>query len=263
MTLGFPFGLLLVGLLGGKPPGPKDLTTRPPGKKPRPEPTAPPPPGATPAAPTPVITPASYPGAAKTTPAPWPQVVPAGLPPFPGADWVPDNPPGTGVVARASQLLPTLWAHGAGTFRTEQTSGRWITYRATAMGAKRGVVAFRLREPQITVHPAEVQPTPTTPHRPPSMPGMPEYDWTSPANVPHVVPASTPAVGLTTLRLKSPRMVGPDVMTLQRRLGLSADGVFGSGTHAAVVAYQTGHGLTPDGVVGPKTWGSLFGSSQA
>jgi hypothetical protein len=29
------------------------------------------------------------------------------------------------------------------------------------------------------------------------------------------------------LRLTSPRMVGPDVVTLQNRLGIGADGVFG------------------------------------
>lgn len=214
-------------------------------------------PAAAPAAEAPKVVPISHTTAVQVQPPPWPQVVPAGLPAFPGSQWVPDNPPGAGVVARASALLPTLWAHGPGTFKTEQTAGRWITYRATPMGEKKGVVAFKLAtEPSIRVGPAEV----FSPK--PSMPGMPEHDWTSPAEVPPTVPASSPKVGLQTLRLRSPRMTGPDVVTLQQRLGLTADGVFGSGTHAAVVAYQQSHGLVPDGVVGSKTWASLFGSGR-
>ena len=38
-----------------------------------------------------------------------------------------------------------------------------------------------------------------------------------------------------------------------------ADGIFGSGTAAAVRAYQKDHGLTPDEKVGPKTWRSFLG----
>lgn len=46
---------------------------------------------------------------------------------------------------------------------------------------------------------------------------------------------------------------GRGVRTLQRKLGLPADGVFGPQTEAAVKTFQSGHGLTPDGVVGPMT----------
>ena len=38
-----------------------------------------------------------------------------------------------------------------------------------------------------------------------------------------------------------------------------ADGIFGSGTAAAVRAYQKDHGLPVDGDVGPKTWASFLG----
>lgn len=38
-----------------------------------------------------------------------------------------------------------------------------------------------------------------------------------------------------------------------------ADGIFGSGTAAAVRAYQKDHGLSVDGEVGPKTWASFLG----
>lgn len=77
-------------------------------------------------------------------PAPWPQVVPQGLPAFPGHGWTPDNPPPAAVQSRAWALLHALWTGGPGTFKTEQTAGRWITYQAQPMGTKKGVVAYRL-----------------------------------------------------------------------------------------------------------------------
>ena len=41
-----------------------------------------------------------------------------------------------------------------------------------------------------------------------------------------------------------------------------ADGIYGSETLSAVRAYQSDHGLTPDGVCGPKTWAALEGASE-
>ena len=38
---------------------------------------------------------------------------------------------------------------------------------------------------------------------------------------------------------------------------VKVDGDFGKKTAAAVVAFQTGHGLTADGRVGKKTWTAL------
>ena len=57
---------------------------------------------------------------------------------------------------------------------------------------------------------------------------------------------------------------GPAVVRLQQALiaagaQIKADGSFGPATHAAVVAFQTGASLTPDGVVGPRTWSALGG----
>ena len=50
---------------------------------------------------------------------------------------------------------------------------------------------------------------------------------------------------------------GATVRALQRALGIAADGVFGPGTYAAVKRFQRGKGLTADGVVGPATWAAL------
>lgn len=47
---------------------------------------------------------------------------------------------------------------------------------------------------------------------------------------------------------------GEDVKTLQKKLNITADGIFGKNTDAAVRAYQKANGLTPDGIVGPHTW---------
>ena len=50
---------------------------------------------------------------------------------------------------------------------------------------------------------------------------------------------------------------GGGVRSMQRALGVSADGVFGPGTQAAVKSFQRAHGLTADGVVGPQTRSAL------
>ena len=56
---------------------------------------------------------------------------------------------------------------------------------------------------------------------------------------------------------------GEEVKTLQTKLKRwgyytgSIDGVFGSGTKKAVIAFQKKNGLTPDGIVGPATLNAL------
>ena len=44
-----------------------------------------------------------------------------------------------------------------------------------------------------------------------------------------------------------------DGTELSPALGIGADGIFGSGTEAAVKAFQTAHGLDADGLAGPET----------
>jgi hypothetical protein len=47
------------------------------------------------------------------------------------------------------------------------------------------------------------------------------------------------------------------VRALQKKLGVSADGVYGPKTRAAVKRFQRSHGLAVDGVVGPQTLAAL------
>ncbi len=57
---------------------------------------------------------------------------------------------------------------------------------------------------------------------------------------------------------------GPDVAAVQRELanqvdaGVQVDGLFGTQTESAVMAFQQGAGLPADGVVGEETWNALF-----
>lgn len=55
----------------------------------------------------------------------------------------------------------------------------------------------------------------------------------------------------------------PDVLYLQRFLGLTPDGDFGPKTDAALKAWQESNGLTPDGVAGPKTWDLIMSKTRA
>lgn len=48
------------------------------------------------------------------------------------------------------------------------------------------------------------------------------------------------------------------VRRMQKKLGITADGSFGTKTLAKVKEFQHGHKLTPDGQAGSKTWGVLF-----
>lgn len=50
---------------------------------------------------------------------------------------------------------------------------------------------------------------------------------------------------------------GKSVKQLQKLLKISVDGNFGPQTEKAVREFQVKHGLTPDGLVGPKTWKEL------
>ena len=81
------------------------------------------------------------------------------------------------------------------------------------------------------------------------------------------IPVPTPTTDKPTLRKGSS---GVYVTLMQSELiqkgydcGASgADGVFGSGTLSALKAFQQDHGLTVDGICGPKTWDALDNSPE-
>jgi hypothetical protein len=52
---------------------------------------------------------------------------------------------------------------------------------------------------------------------------------------------------------------GDEVKKVQQALGQDADGIFGKMTEAAVIAWQGNNNLTPDGIVGPKTYAAMVG----
>ena len=56
---------------------------------------------------------------------------------------------------------------------------------------------------------------------------------------------------------------GELVAHVQKALEISADGIFGAETDAAVRSYQQSHGLDVDGIVGLATWGALFEQNTA
>ena len=85
-------------------------------------------------------------------------------------------------------------------------------------------------------------------------PGGPNIASESPAN--RAIAAQASYDGLLQLGDN-----GPAVVKVQRALGLEADGAFDKGTENGVRAYQDKQGLVVDGLVGPKTWGALFGGS--
>jgi|SRR5919198_3173625 predicted chitinase len=74
---------------------------------------------------------------------------------------------------------------------------------------------------------------------------------------------------MTPLRLSRPHSSGPTIRKLQQRLKLlgydpgGIDGDFGPGTDAAVKQFQRDHGLTADGIVGPATTAALAGARRA
>jgi len=72
----------------------------------------------------------------------------------------------------------------------------------------------------------------------------------SPASADTVTPSASASSAHASLMRKDR---GSDVAVLQRRLGITDDGIFGPDTEAAVKSYQRSHGLTDDGVAGPIT----------
>lgn len=78
--------------------------------------------------------------------------------------------------------------------------------------------------------------------------------------LPHAPPPLTSPDPISTYLRKGSK--GDRVKTVQILLGITADGDFGDKTASAVEAFQSSHGLAPDGVVGPVTMDALKAPSQ-
>jgi outer membrane biosynthesis protein TonB len=194
------------------------------------------------------------------------------------------------VAPRAAQLLRPLWKKGEGSVKQEKTGGRWITYRATLLKGKRGVVAWRLIQKKPTPEPGdfvvvstkdgdkEVMIRKVIPKKPKTKrkrkPKRKPNAAPAPAPAPKPAPApEPPPPPVTQQEVKPPPKAavemnlptlmqgnsGENVVTLQKRLGMTGKlGFFGPMTRARVVAFQKAKGLDADGIVGKKTWGALF-----
>ena len=66
-------------------------------------------------------------------------------------------------------------------------------------------------------------------------------------------PDTFTAMGLHELVLLRVGSRGDAVKSMQKDLGIAADGIFGAGTKKALMDYQTANGLTADGMAGPTT----------
>ena len=55
---------------------------------------------------------------------------------------------------------------------------------------------------------------------------------------------------------------GSEVKEVQQMLGITADGIFGSGTEYSVMQFQSRNELTADGIVGPKTYEKLVNQTM-
>lgn len=87
------------------------------------------------------------------------------------------------------------------------------------------------------------------------------------AKVPESNSGTTPAPAYPGKLIKN-ESTGQNVKDLQAKLKAlgydcgPVDGIFGPKTKAAVLAFQANSGLARDGVVGPLTWGKLFGADS-
>jgi len=185
---------------------------------------------------------------AAAAPVPFPQAVPSDLPSFP-AGWEYDQPPSHDAVVRAWQLVDPLWSQGAGATKTEQTAGRWQTYRAELMsGGTKGVAVYRVRGAPSANPPVAVPST-----MPAAQAAPPPVYQAPPVAVPASYPVTTPA--------SSPAMTTREIQQALNNAGaspaLATDGLTGPKTTAAVVAFQRAHGLAADGNPGPLTQAAL------
>ena len=118
------------------------------------------------------------------------------------------------------------WQAGRGWVkRSPGDGGAWLHIETVPSGKwfDNSPIADRLTE------------APQRPSEPPSAPPVPKY------------PGKALRVGSR----------GPDVVSVQKALKITADGIFGRVTDQHVRQFQKAHRLIVDGVVGPVTWKAL------
>jgi peptidoglycan hydrolase-like protein with peptidoglycan-binding domain len=210
---------------------------------------------------------------------------------FPGPRWELDSPPSAAVQARAVELIPVLWAKGAGAGIIQDMGAsmgvpsRPTAFRAEAHGTKKAVSAWRLKSGTVlapTLPPLSQQamiekaiaeapkralePLPVVA---PSAPVAPEEDDEEalPADVVVVREVEAEPVQVTPVSLEEfpvlkKGMRGPEVTRLQRAFGWNkVTDFFGDQTEAKVKEIQRTHSLPVTGVADQDVWEVLLGSA--
>lgn len=140
-------------------------------------------------------------------------------------------------------MIKPIYALGAAVAAAGLAAYAWITGKPSA-------------GPQL---PAGSSPTPPSSADAPSAgPGTGEVN-VPPVVLPGVTITPGPDFGSTVPAASNPTIqsgsTGPTVTAWQNAIGVvPADGIFGPQTLAATKAWQSAHGLNPDGIVGPLTW---------
>ena len=95
-----------------------------------------------------------------------------------------------------------------------------------------------------------------------------EHSDPVPTPTPEPTPTPTPTPTRPTLRRGSKGEYVVELQTILQRLGydlgsLGIDGDYGRMTQSAVMNFQSDHGLTRDGVCGPKTWKAVLDAADS
>ena len=60
------------------------------------------------------------------------------------------------------------------------------------------------------------------------------------------------------IKVASPFMKSDAIKSVQTKLGIDADGVYGPGSERAIKAFKSEHEVTADGIIGEETWKLIF-----